>query len=67
MKLDRSIKKVLPVLAPELGYDRLEIGNGADAQAEYRMYVNEYAGYKKSKSRKKQLKYLMRLNMLQKT
>jgi len=27
-----SIKRVLPVLCPELGYDRLEVGNGEDAQ-----------------------------------
>lgn len=27
-----SIKRVLPVLCPELGYDGLEVGNGEDAQ-----------------------------------
>lgn len=31
-KGSNSIKRVLPVLCPELGYDRLEVGNGEDAQ-----------------------------------
>lgn len=35
-----SIKKVLPVLVPELSYDRLEIQNGAEAQAIYRNLIN---------------------------
>ena len=36
-----SIKKVLPVLVPELSYDRLNIQNGSDAQAIYRNLINK--------------------------
>jgi hypothetical protein len=35
-----SIKVVLPVLVPELSYDRMEITNGADAQAIYRNLID---------------------------
>ena len=38
-----SIKKVLPVLVPELGYDDLEIGDGLDASAVFAyMAMGEY-------------------------
>ena len=30
-----SIKKVLPVMVPELSYDNMEIGNGSDAVAQF--------------------------------
>ena len=36
-----SIKKVLPVMCPELSYDRLNIQNGSDAQAIYRNLINK--------------------------
>ena len=36
-----SIKKVLPVLVPELSYDRLNIQCGSDAQAIYRNLINK--------------------------
>lgn len=35
-----SIKKVLPVMVPELSYDKLFIKNGADAQSIYRKLLN---------------------------
>jgi len=38
-----SIKKVLPVMCPELSYDMLKINNGNDAQAEYwKLISNSY-------------------------
>ena len=37
-----SIKKVLPVMVPELSYDRLLIQNGSDAQAIYRKLLNKH-------------------------
>ena len=37
-----SIKKVLPVLVPELSYDRLLIQNGSDAQAIYRKMLDKF-------------------------
>ena len=30
-----SIKRVLPILVPDLSYDRLAVSNGEDAQAEW--------------------------------
>lgn len=51
-----SIKKVLPVVVDELSYDRLNIQNGADAQAIYRNLIQgEYLtekGYKGKKFEK---------------
>ena len=35
MKGSWSIKAVLPTIAPDLGYDQMEVGNGGDAQNAY--------------------------------
>jgi len=35
MKGSWSIKAVLPAIAPDLGYDQMEVGNGGDAQDAY--------------------------------
>lgn len=53
-----SIKNVLPVLAPELDYKRLEISNGDEAQAFYRNLINnKYKGIKRNKIKNALLKY----------
>ena len=40
MKGSWSIKAVLPTIAPDLGYDQLEVGNGGDAQNAYSEIVH---------------------------
>ena len=40
MKGSWSIKAVLPTIAPDLGYDELEVGNGGDAQNAYSEIVH---------------------------
>lgn len=40
MKGSWSIKAVLPTIAPDLDYTRLEVGNGGDAQEAYREIVH---------------------------
>ena len=40
MKGKWSIKAVLPTIAPDLGYDQLEVGNGGDAQNAYSEIVH---------------------------
>ena len=40
MKGSWSIKAVLPTIAPDLGYDQMEVGNGGDAQNAYSEIVH---------------------------
>ena len=51
MKGSWSIKAVLPTIAPDLGYDEMEVGNGGDAQNAY----SEIVDPKTVKERKQQL------------
>jgi hypothetical protein len=51
MKGSWSIKAVLPTIAPDLGYDQMEVGNGGDAQNAY----SEIVHAETSEDRKQQL------------
>jgi hypothetical protein len=51
MKGSWSIKAVLPTIAPDLAYDKLEVGNGGDAQLAY----SEITHPKTTRKRKHQL------------
>jgi len=42
MKGSWSIKAVLPTIAPDLGYDQLEVGNGGHAQTAYREIIDPF-------------------------
>lgn len=57
-----SIKKVLPVLVPELSYDRLEVQNGAEAQAIYRNLIN--GKYLTESGKKGKMFFTVRKNLL---
>ncbi len=53
-----SIKKVLPVLVPELGYDGLAVGNGTDASGVFAlMRVGQYPAADHDRWRKRLLEY----------
>jgi len=53
-----SIKKVLPVLVPDMGYDDLEIGNGLDASAVFAyMCRSRYSREEESRIRRQLLRY----------
>ena len=53
-----SIKKVLPVLVPDMGYDDLEIGNGLDASAVFSfMSRGRYSREEISRTREQLLRY----------
>lgn len=53
-----SIKKVLPILAPELSYDGMEIGEGATAMASWKDMVHSDLSHEEKESiRKNLLKY----------
>lgn len=53
-----SIKKVLPVLVPDLGYDDLAIGNGLDASAVFAgMARGKYSGEEVVRIREELLEY----------
>lgn len=51
MKGSWSIKAVLPTIAPDLAYDKLEVGNGGDAQNAYTEIIHPET----TKERKQQL------------
>lgn len=52
-----SLKKVLPVLVPELSYDGMEIGDGATAMAEWEKMLTIKDSIQKSHVTKNLLKY----------
>ena len=53
-----SIKKVLPVMAPELSYERLPVNNGSDAAGVFGlMRVGEYAADTHAVHRERLLEY----------
>ena len=53
-----SIKKVLPVMVPELSYENMEIGNGSDAVAQFAMLARgEYDNHEVKKVRQDLLDY----------
>ena len=53
-----SIKKVLPVMVPDMNYDNLEIGEGGDAAAAFAFIVmGLYDGEKIAETKKNLLKY----------
>lgn len=51
MKGSWSIKTILPTIAPDLGYDKLEVGDGGDAQNAY----SEIIDFGTTKKRRQQL------------
>jgi len=51
MKGSWSIKAVLPTIAPDLGYDEMEVANGGDAQNAY----SEIVDPKTTRNRKQKL------------
>jgi len=56
-----SIKKVLPVLIPEMNYADLEIGSGGDAAASFAfMAMGLYDDKKTEETKKNLLKYCAR-------
>jgi len=50
-----SIKKVLPVLVPEMSYEGLKVGNGSDAIAVYAMMAQGKYGGKELEDKREQL------------
>ncbi|MBN1617913.1 DUF2779 domain-containing protein [Candidatus Dojkabacteria bacterium] len=53
-----SIKKVLPVMVPDLSYENIEIGNGSDAVAQFAMLARgKYDAKKANKVRQDLLDY----------
>lgn len=52
-----SIKKVLPVIVPDLSYDKMEVANGTDAMEAFTRMLNLAIGYERKKLRHEMLKY----------
>ena len=52
-----SIKKVLPVIVPDLSYDKMEVANGTDAMEFFTRMLNSAIGYERKKLRHEMLKY----------
>ena len=52
-----SIKKVLPVLAPDLDYAGMEVANGTDAMEAWQRFVSLPKGSQKDELRKSMLEY----------
>ena len=52
-----SIKKVLPVLAPDLDYAGLDVASGTDAMESWKRLIGLPAGTAKDKLRASMLKY----------
>ena len=52
-----SIKKVLPVIVPDLSYDKMEVANGTDAMEAFTGMLNLAVGCERKKLRHEMLKY----------
>ena len=59
-----SIKKVLPVLAPDLDYAGLDVASGTDAMEAWKRLIGLPAGTAKDKLRASILKYCYKTNYL---
>ena len=52
-----SIKKVLPVIVPELSYDNMEVANGTDAMEAFTRMLEMPEGFDRKKLKKDMLEY----------